>query len=224
MDKKPRGLVTFDLDGTLLRGPTVCEVLAARLGRLQRMQHFETLTRPEDVESAREETAGWYRGIERSDLHSMLRDATPAPNAREAVELLRQHGFAVAIASITWEFAVAWFAEQFGISHYSGTGLLPDGRVVHEWPRDKPTRVVKLANDLGIPRERTAAVGDSAGDVPMLQAVRHPFFVGPRLPENLAHAMHLHNADMLTLANFLIERMACDDGEPTPLEAPTPRR
>jgi HAD superfamily phosphoserine phosphatase-like hydrolase len=224
MEKKPRSLVTFDLDGTLLRGPTVCEVLATRLGRLRRMQHFETLTRPEEIESAREEMAGWYRGIERSDLHSMLRDATLAPNVREAVELLRRHGFAVAIASITWEFAVAWFAEQFGISHYSGTGLLPDGRVVHEWPRDKATRVLKLASGLGIPQGRTAAVGDSAGDVPMLQAVRHAFFVGPRLPEGLPHAMHLRDADMLTLANLLIERMANDGGEPSPLEAPTRRR
>ena len=38
------GLVVFDLDGTLLRGPTVCEVLAARLGRLQAMKAFELLT------------------------------------------------------------------------------------------------------------------------------------------------------------------------------------
>jgi phosphoserine phosphatase len=31
------GLVVFDLDGTLLRGQTVCEVLAAPLGRLDEM-------------------------------------------------------------------------------------------------------------------------------------------------------------------------------------------
>jgi HAD superfamily phosphoserine phosphatase-like hydrolase len=213
MVTKPSGLVTFDLDGTLLRGPTVCEVLAARLGRLPRMRHFETLTRPEEIESAREEMVGWYRGVERSELVAVLRDATLAPNAGEAIALLRRHGFVVSIASITWEFAVAWFAGQFGISHYSGTGLLPDGRVVHEWPRDKPTRVLRLVSDLGIPHHRTAAVGDSAGDVPMLQAVRHPFFVGPRLPDGVAHATHLRDADMLALANHLIERMASAGGE-----------
>jgi HAD superfamily phosphoserine phosphatase-like hydrolase len=213
MDEKPLGLVIFDLDGTLLRGPTVCEVLAARLGRQQRMQHFETLCRQEEIELAREEMAGWYRGVEPSDLLFLLRDATLAPNAREAIALLRQRGFVVAIASITWEFAVAWFAEQLGVRHYSGTGLLPDGRVVHEWPGDKPTRVLKLVNELGIPWHRTAAVGDSTGDVPMLRAVRHPFFVGPRLPDGLGHATHLHNADMLALTSLLIERMASDSGE-----------
>ncbi len=34
-------LVAFDLDGTLLRGDTVCEVLARRLGRLDRMRELE---------------------------------------------------------------------------------------------------------------------------------------------------------------------------------------
>lgn len=35
---KTRGLVVFDLDGTLLRGPTVCELLAAPLGHLAEMR------------------------------------------------------------------------------------------------------------------------------------------------------------------------------------------
>jgi hypothetical protein len=37
------GLTVFDLDGTLLRGPTVCEVLAQTLGRLNQMRQLEVL-------------------------------------------------------------------------------------------------------------------------------------------------------------------------------------
>ena len=33
-----RGIVAFDLDGTLLRGPTVSELIADGLGRLEQMQ------------------------------------------------------------------------------------------------------------------------------------------------------------------------------------------
>jgi hypothetical protein len=40
---QPHGLAVFDLDGTLLRGLTVCEVLAGPLGHLERMQQFEAL-------------------------------------------------------------------------------------------------------------------------------------------------------------------------------------
>ena len=38
-----RGIVVFDLDGTLLRGETVCEMLARPLGRIDQMQEFEQL-------------------------------------------------------------------------------------------------------------------------------------------------------------------------------------
>jgi len=34
---RPLGLVVFDLDGTLTRGPTVCELLAQTLDRSARM-------------------------------------------------------------------------------------------------------------------------------------------------------------------------------------------
>jgi HAD superfamily phosphoserine phosphatase-like hydrolase len=209
MAEKPLGLVAFDLDGTLLRGPTACEVLAARLGRLTRMRQFETLTRAHDIVVAREEMVGWFKGLAASELAGLLGDATLAPNAREAVDLLRNSGFAVAIVSITWDFAVARFARGLGVPHYSGTELLPDGRITHEWPEDKPRRVRGLANALGIPAERTAAVGDSAGDVFMLQSVGHPFFVGQRLPDRLEldRVTHLPDADMLTVARLIIDRM-----------------
>jgi len=37
MARRPVRLAAFDLDGTLLRGPTICEVLAAKFGRRDRM-------------------------------------------------------------------------------------------------------------------------------------------------------------------------------------------
>ena len=53
------GIVAFDLDGTLLRGPTVCEVLAESLGRLQEMRRFESFTQESDIVAARQEMARW---------------------------------------------------------------------------------------------------------------------------------------------------------------------
>ena len=43
-DAQPRTrLVTFDLDGTLVRGNSVCEVLAHKLGHLDRMRMLESI-------------------------------------------------------------------------------------------------------------------------------------------------------------------------------------
>jgi len=42
-------LVAFDLDGTLLRGSTVCECIADGLGRRAEMARFERLTAQDDI-------------------------------------------------------------------------------------------------------------------------------------------------------------------------------
>lgn len=68
MPSSRRGLVVFDLDGTVLRGPTVCELLARPLGRLREMESFETLTSEAEIARARAEMVHWYAGIPRGRL------------------------------------------------------------------------------------------------------------------------------------------------------------
>jgi HAD superfamily phosphoserine phosphatase-like hydrolase len=208
MRDQPHGLAVFDLDGTLLRGPTVCEVLAGPLGRLDRMQQFEALLRASelDIAAAREEMAGWYRAAPLADLTSLLETATVAPGATEAVTLLRRHGIAVAIASITWEFAVAWFARRLRADYYIGTRLEVDGTVSHFWPHGKATWARTLGERLQVPLRRIAGIGDSAGDVEMLRAVGTPIFVGQILPPTLQGVTHFPNADIRTIAHWLITR------------------
>jgi HAD superfamily phosphoserine phosphatase-like hydrolase len=204
------GLAVFDLDGTLLRGPTVCEVLAQSLGRLDHMRQLETLISglsDVDIAAAREEMVRWYREVSLVDLVSRLGSVTLAPRAAEGITLLRRHGVAVAMASITWEFAVAWFARQLHVDYYVGTRLEPDGTILHFWPRDKVTWLQGLRDTLRIPASRVAAIGDSGGDVEMLRAVRHPVFVGATLPGGLPEVTHLPRADIVTVAQWIIKTL-----------------
>lgn len=69
----PRGLVAFDLDGTSLRGRTVCELLAAPLGRRDEMRRFEALSGEAALAAAREEMARWYAGRSEAELCTALR-------------------------------------------------------------------------------------------------------------------------------------------------------
>jgi len=55
-----RGLVVFDLDGTLIRSLSACELLARGLGRAERMRQFEALSTPAEIAQARLEMAAWY--------------------------------------------------------------------------------------------------------------------------------------------------------------------
>ena len=125
-------LAAFDLDGTLLRGQTACEAIAKGIGRIERMRELERLEST-DIE----EMAEWYSDFTFSDLCNHLAAVRVAPGIDEGFALLREHGFKIAIVSLTWEFGVEWFADRLGADYSVGTGLSADGLISHFWPKDK---------------------------------------------------------------------------------------
>ena len=208
MPGRPRGLVVFDLDGTLLRGPTVCELLAAPLGRLAEMRRFEALSSERDIAAAREEMARWYEGRTRAELCAALEAVDWAPGAREGVALLRASGVEVAIASITWSFAVEWVAERLGVARSLGTRLEPGRAIGHVWPRDKGRWLGEQLGELRVSLARTAAVGDSASDANLLSAASLRYFVGGGPPPALPALRHRPAGDIAAIACEILERWA----------------
>lgn len=200
------GLVCFDLDGTLLRGQTVCELLADPLGRRREMAQFESYrsTAEQQIVEARAEMARWYEGVPLAELKRYCDGAVWAPGAIEAVADLQRRNIHVAIASITWKFAVAWFAEKLNITDFLGTDLLPSGAIEHVWGRTKGTWLLQLANDLGVEESRIAAAGDSAGDTDLLKVSALRFFVGSKPPDSVPAVIHLPAADIRTIAEHII--------------------
>jgi phosphoserine phosphatase len=203
-----RGLVVFDLDGTLLRGKTVCEILAAPLGRSHEMQQFEALTLEADIAQARALMATWYSGHTMVALQAHLANAHLAHDAAPSIVRLQEQGFEVAIASITWKFAVGWFAKELGVRHYLGTDLLPSHEISHIWGRDKATWMTTLASQYKIPYPRLAAVGDSNGDIEMLRVASLRFFVGAVPPSNVSDIIHCPNSDIGTIADHILDAWA----------------
>ena len=131
------GIAAFDLDGTLLRGRTVCQLLAVPCGRVAEADAFEQSMPPAALEAARRTMAGWYQAVPRAQLLKALDGAEWAPGAQDAIGRLLACGVEVVIASITWTFAVEWFARQLGVWQFLGTELLADGTVRHVWPAEK---------------------------------------------------------------------------------------
>lgn len=199
------GLVCFDLDGTLLRGLTVCEVIAEALGRLDEMKRFERFTSEAEITAARTEMARWYADQSVSALCDMCERAQLAPGANDAVSRLQSAGIEVAIASITWSFAVGWFAQKLNVRHYLGTALRDSGEIDHVWGRTKGPWLRNLASDLAMPEDRIAAVGDSKSDAELLRAASLRFFVGLTPPDDVPAIIHLPDADLQTIADRIIE-------------------
>lgn len=207
-------LVVFDLDGTLLRGPTVCEVLAEPLGPLERMRQLERFASERELRAAREEMARWFVPVGVPQLRDSLAGASLAPGTKKGLAILRSHGVAVGIASITWSFAVEHFARLLGVEHWQGTALEETGEIRHIWPEDKASWVRGLAQQLGMPLEKTAAVGDSAGDAAMLHAVGIPVFVGRELPSGQHGWLHYPAADIEVVSRHLVTRWRLSPSNP----------
>jgi len=191
----------FDLDGTLLRGRTLCEVIADGIGQRERMRVLEGADSRDELIAAREEMAAWYRDAGFDTVRSLCFDADLAPGAIEACELLHDCGVELAIASVTLSLGVEAIAELLGIERCLGTTVHVDGRIDHVFGEDKAAWIAHL----GVPFEEVAAVGDSARDVEMLQAVALPIFVGAEpiagLPSN---TVHLPDADLRDVARVIL--------------------
>ena len=203
-----RGIVAFDLDGTLLRGDTVCEILAKPLGRLEDMKRFEAFRTETEIVAARKQMAGWYRGSAADRLQASLSHVSWAPGAHEAIQQLHAAGIAVGIASITWKFAVRWCADRLGVRHYLGTDLTPEGDILHVWGRDKARWLKELADSHGIRKNRIAAVGDSRNDFEMLRVASLRFFVGEKPLPGIGSLVHLPAADLRAVAAGIIDEWA----------------
>jgi phosphoserine phosphatase len=198
-------LVAFDVDGTLLRGPTVCQVLAGSLGRQARMDALELVTERHEVRAAREEMASWYRRHPMVRLQAYLDGVVLAPGVHEGFGLLKRHNIEIALVSLTWQFAVAWLAERLGADVAIGTGLSPAGRIDHVWAEDKATRLAELARARRITLGEVAAVGDSGGDVHMLELVGLRVFVGRSVPAGLSDVVHMPDGDIGDVARRIVD-------------------
>ena len=202
----PVRFVAFDLDGTITRGATICEGLAARLARLDRMRAIEKLTTRAEIHAARYEMLEWYGPLPAALDWEALPGVALAPGATEAFAALRARDVPTAIVSITWTFAVEAFASRLGADAWVGTKATRERRIEHFWPEDKPGWLKGQAATRGVRLEDVAAIGDSRGDVPMLAAVGHPIFVGAERPEAIAHVEHAPNGDLREVVERLLAR------------------
>lgn len=197
-------LVAFDVDGTLLRGPTICECIAAGIGKQKEMRAFELLTTRDDIAAARATMVSWYRDHDRATLLRHAQTAALAPGAREGVASLKRAGVQVALVSITWHFVVQWLAAELGADWAVGTRWRDNDEIVHFWPTDKATWLAVHATEQGLRLAEIAAVGDSAADLPMLATAGRGYFVGLDPLDLPPHVKHWAAADIMDIVGDLL--------------------
>ena len=181
------GLVVTDVDSTLI-GQEVIEELAEAAGTRQRVAEITSRAMNGELdfaESLRERVAT-LAGVPASVFADVLASITPTPGARELIDAVHAAG---------GRFGVVSGAASLGIDYYAANRLeVVDGALTGRVLGRIVTSQVKVeclrqwASSLGVPLERTVAIGDGANDIPMMNeaGVGIAFCAKPAVREQVA--------------------------------------
>lgn len=179
MTEPVRGIVFFDVDGTLVPTGSSSSHLAARLGHRAALDEAERqyadgiLTNRQVSEI---DAAGW-RGTSTSAVDRWLEDLPVLTGVELVVAWCRSHRVDPVLASLAWQPVTASLARRFGFVANGGprvgvTGEIHDGTVAEHFDEfDKRDRALWYAQAVGVPIERCCAIGDSRSDIPLFEVV-----------------------------------------------------
>ena len=194
--QKPRKLVAFDMDGTLLLGTPSWEMLHEHFGTLEsaRQAHLDysshKITYPEFM---RRDLAAWPRPLRRSELIEVLGTYRMRPEAPAVVDDLKVLGYDVAVVSSGLDLLVKPVAKRLGITHFLANKLGFDSAGVFNGriyplvdPLKKDVAFIGLAERLGVRLGDSVCVGDSSYDASFIRAGGRGFVVNnPTLASEL---------------------------------------
>lgn len=179
VDRQREGLelVVFDLDGTLVHG-SAWEILHEAFG-VSNEANWQAYQRGEldDHAFIASDIALWKgRDVHVSDLERVLAGARIMDGAKEVVDGLKRLGIATCIVSGGLDILARRVCLELGIDMYvaNGVRLKESGHVAGEGLvfveiQDKGRTTREILQKLGVPKSRTASVGNSAYDVPMFR-------------------------------------------------------
>lgn len=176
---EPRGLIFFDIDGTLTRGVNSGTFVAERLGIGDEMRAAEEAYARGEIDNAavcRVDAAG-YAGLRVRDVEAWLDGMPLIDGIAPALAICRDAGLEPYLASCTWSYIGAYLARRFGFSGWCGPELeVVDGVFTGEVARDadelaKPAFARDRARALGVDVAACMAVGDSRSDIPLFGVV-----------------------------------------------------
>lgn len=174
-----RGVVFFDVDGTLVPQTSSSQHLATYLGHLDVLRQAEddyAEGRMDNREVSVLDSDGW-RGHSVEDVIRFLDDLPLVAGIPEVVAWCREQDLAPYLATLAWEPVGLYLCKTFGFDGACGPTLgQQEGRYTGEVARhfdefDKRDFALRTAQELGLDPRSCSAVGDSRSDLPLFAEV-----------------------------------------------------
>ena len=173
-----KGLCVMDVDGTLI-AEEVIDLLGKEAGCEEEISEItnQAMRGELDFETSLRERVALLKGLPISVFDTVFKSIHLSQNAQEFISILQKKGILVGLVSGGFTPIVERLAESLGISYFSANQLeVKDGFLTGRLVGEIVTGQVKEATlerwrkELGLPKERTIAIGDGANDLLMLKS------------------------------------------------------
>jgi len=214
---RPFKLALFDLDGTLTREKSAWEYIHRRLGVWDGYaEKFQEAFLRGEISYDRfcELDARVWRGMKVSAMEEILRETPLHEGIEELVGYLHGRGIKLGIISSGLSLLSDWVKEKYGFDYAVANELgetdgVLDGRIKIHVRHDQKGKWVRAAKRrFKALKEEVLAVGDGAGDIPMLQIARVAIAFNSHSPQLEAVATHsIRSSDLRDLLLPLIPHL-----------------
>ncbi len=176
-----KGLCVMDVDGTLI-AEEVIDLLGKEVGCEEEISEItnQAMRGELDFETSLRERVALLKGLPISVFDTVFKYIHLSKNAQEFISILQKNGILVGLVSGGFASIVERLAKSLGITYYSANQLeVKDGFLTGKLVGEIVTGQVKKATlerwrkELGLPKERTIAIGDGANDLLMLKSAGH---------------------------------------------------
>ncbi len=178
MVSETKGIVAFDLDGTLLPNTTVSLHLGPWVGNdeIEELERLYALGQITNMEAA-ERDATFYKNRRRNDVWSQLKQLELIDGLEDTITWLKTCSLVPVVATVTMSIAADFLCDRYGFAAGSGCQLAEtdDGVLLgtvarHFSAEDKATVVEQIAQEQGLGLGDVVAIGDSTSDLPLFHA------------------------------------------------------
>ena len=199
------GLCVMDVDGTLI-AEEVIDLLGKEAGCEEEISQItsQAMRGELDFETSLRARVALLKGLPVSVFGTVFKSTHLSKNAQEFISILQKKGILVGLVSGGFAPIVERLAESLGISYFSANQLevkdgFLTGRLVGEIVTGQVKQVTleKWRKELGLPKERTIAIGDGANDLLMLKSAGHGIAFCAKEVVKTEIACHIDTRDLL---------------------------